>query len=221
MTEAPSTSPSWRAFERLMARRIARSPGVRFATLASVFITVLTLILMLMVRAGPRGDLDGIAVRGLGWASWLVVLPATLGAIGVLAELRRTGAALAAIQRLGLLTTRVELALLAASCRVVATRLGLAGGSALLLALALSRELAELPRRALQLLAGSGYILGLSLTAALVALGTSSLGARRGRWLLLLFLVVPMIASERWLGVVDVERLLERLLERIFELGAR
>ncbi len=220
MAQASPSTPSWRAFERLMARRITARSGVRFASFATALVTGITLSLMLAVRAGPRGDLDGIAVRGLGWASWLVVLPATLGAIGALAELRRQDS-LTSFRGLGLIPARAELALLSASCRVVAARLGLAGGSALILALALSRSTGELPHRALQLLAGSGYILGLSLTAGLVALGTSALGARRGRWLLLLLLLAPMVASERWLDVVDLEQVLGRLLDGIFQLGGR
>ncbi len=212
-------APSARAFDRLIARRIGRLGWARFATFSSALVSVTTLVMMVVVRSGSRGDLDSIAVRALGWASWLVVVPATLAAISCLSRLRMDSRLPRTLHSLGVAHTRLELAALFAGVRFVLSRLAIPGLIAFVSALVLSRNLSEVPARALQLLAGAGYIACLALAAGLAGAGASRLGERNGRWLLLLVVLGPMMLSERWFKLVDVPRALDAMLDAILRLG--
>ncbi|MCA9632530.1 MAG: hypothetical protein KC766_32980 [Myxococcales bacterium] len=212
-------APSPRAFDRLIARRIGRLGWARFATFSSALVSVTTLVMMVVVRSGSRGDLDSIAVRALGWASWLIVVPSTLAAISCLSRLRGDARLPRTLASLGVRNTRLELAALLGGVRFVFSRLAIPGFLALFCALLLSRSVGELPSRALQLLAGSVYIVGLAMAAGLASAGASRLGERKGRWLLLLLVLGPMFLSERWFRLVDVPRALDAMLDGILRLG--
>lgn len=212
-------APSPSAFDRLIARRIGRLGWARFATFCSAIISLTTLVMMVVVRSGSRGDLDSVAIRALGWASWLIVVPSTLAAISCLSRLRQDSRLPRTLHSLGVAHTRLELAALQGAVRFAFSRLAIPGFLALGSALILSRSFAELPSRALQLLAGAGYIVGLALASGLAGAGASRLGERQGRWLLLLLVLGPMLLSERWFKLIDVPRALDALLDGILRLG--
>ena len=212
-------SPSPRAFDRLIARRIGRLGWARFATFSSGLVSITTLVMMVVVRSGSRGDLDSVAVRALGWASWLIVVPSTLAAISCLSRLRQDSRLPRTLHPLGVAHTRLELAALQGGVRFVFSRLAIPGFVALVGALLLSRGFAELPARGLQLLAGAAYIVGLAFASGLAGAGASLLGERKGRWLLLLVVLGPMLVSERWFRLVDVPRALDAMLDGILRLG--
>lgn len=212
-------APSPRAFDRLIARRIGRLGWARFATFSSALVSITTLVMMVVVRSGSRGDLDSIAVRALGWASWLVVVPSTLAAISCLSRLRQDSRLPRTLHSLGVAKTRLELAALQGGVRFVFSRLAIPGFLALTCAVVLSRSFAELPARGLQLLAGGAYIIGLALAAGLAGAGASLLGERKGRWLLLLLVLGPMVVSERWFKLIDIPHALDAMLDGILRLG--
>lgn len=213
-------APKLNAMRRLVARRIKAAGWSRLARLAVGLVCAVCLASMLVVRRDAHGDLGAIAVRALGWASWLVALPVTLGAISGLASLRDDRQLSRTLRSFGIERAQADAHALLACIRVVFSYVGIPGIGSFALALVLSRTWADLPVRALQLAAGTTYVVALACFAGIVAVVAARLGAKRGRWLTLLLLLGPMLVSDRALDLADLPRALSQILDGIARLGA-
>lgn len=213
-------TPDPRGVRHLVTRRIKASGWSRLGRLGAALVSVICLAAMSVVRGDAQGDLGAIAVRTLGWASWLVALPLTLGAITSLAALRDDQQLNSTLRALGFAKSQVEAHTLWSCIRVVLSQLGVPGVGGFALALVLSRDWHEVPARALQLAAAATYVGALACAAGLVAAAACRLGAKPGRRVTLLFLLGPMLVSDRFLHLANLPRALSQILDGIARLGA-
>lgn len=216
----PQTTLKASAVGRLVARRIKASGWSRFGQFSAGLVCLICLAAMFVVRGDAQGDLGAIAVRALGWATWLVALPLTLGAITSLATLRGDQQLNGTLRALGFAEAQVEKHTLWACIRVVLVQLSIPGAGAFVLALVLSRGWHEVPARALQLAAGATYVGALACAVGLVSVAACRLGAKQGRRLTLLFILGPMLVTDRWLHLANLPRTLRHILDGIARLGA-
>jgi hypothetical protein len=221
----PNLVASWTNDRRSAVRRFfvklwARRWGLRFAKVFAAYVTAgsSTMMLLLWSQAGG-GDLDLLALRGVGWLTALSGGLVLLSLTGALATTRQDPATLALLRQRGMDDDDCQRGGRAAVATILIRWLLVPSCILGVVALALCDSLALVPVRLAQLAALAIYCVACGFGGGWLAASSAKLAPTRPRTLLLLIVALPHVSRQIWPGTPSLPALLAWLLEQIGSLG--